>query len=63
LLSAYEYGQRGLTNGRPNAFSHLMTLESAADFMDDYVQIWAKWSTTDGVLMVKYEDLVADFDT
>jgi len=63
LLSAYEYGQRGLTNGRPNAFSHLMTLESAADFMDDYVQIWAKWSTTDDVLMVKYEDLVADFDT
>lgn len=63
LLSAYEYGQRGLNNGRPNAFSHLVTMEHAADFMDTYLQIWVKWSNVDGVLLVKYEDLVADFDS
>ena len=63
LLSAYEYGQRGLAKGRPNAFSHLLTMGNAADFMDAYVQIWAEWSNIDGVLIVRYEDLVADFDS
>lgn len=63
LLSAYEYGQRGLKNGRPNAFSHLMTIEHAADFIDTYLRIWAEWSKIDGVLLVRYEDLVIDFDS
>lgn len=62
LLSAYEYGQRGLVDGRSNAFSHLSSLESAADFMDTYVRIWAEWSNLDGVLLLRYEDLVSNFD-
>ena len=40
LLSAYEYGRRALDNDRPNAFSQLTTLDSAAEFMQFYVRIW-----------------------
>jgi len=62
LLSAYEYGQRGLMRNRQNAFSHLTSLESAAEFMRFYVHIWEAWSRIGGVLLVRYEDLVKDFE-
>jgi hypothetical protein len=60
-LSAYEYGQNALSDGRRNAFSHLTSLDSAAEFMLFYVKIWEAWSKADGVLIVKYEQLVRDF--
>ena len=63
MLSAYEYGRRAIDKGRPNAFSHLTTLDSAADFMQFYVRIWQAWSKTEELLLVRYEDLVKDFDT
>lgn len=63
LFSAYEYGQRGLADGRSNAFSHLLTMDNAADYMDTYVRIWAEWSSLDEVLRLKYEDLVEYFDS
>ena len=63
MLSAYEYGQRASDKGRPNAFSHLTTLDSAAEFMQFYIRIWQAWSETEEVLLVRYEDLVKDFDT
>lgn len=62
MLSAYEYGQRALDKDRPNAFSHLTTLDSAAEFMQFYVRIWQAWTEIEGILMVRYEDLVKDFD-
>ena len=62
MLSAYEYGRRALENDRPNAFSQLTTLDSAAEFMQFYVRIWQAWSTIEGILLVRYEDLVRDFD-
>lgn len=62
MLSAYEYGQRSLTRGRTNAFSHLISLDAAAEFMLFYVKVWETWSITDGVLIVKYEDLIREFD-
>ncbi|MFC1922204.1 sulfotransferase domain-containing protein [Chloroflexota bacterium] len=62
MLSAYEYGRRALANNRPNAFSQLTTLDSAGDFMNLYIRIWRAWSKLDGILLVRYEDLVHDFD-
>lgn len=62
MLSAYEYGQRHKVKGRRSAFSHLNTLESAAEFMRFYIQIWERWSALEGVLVVKYENLIKNFD-
>ncbi len=62
LLSAYEYGQRGLVRGRPNAFSHLTTLDKAVDYMRLYVNIWEKWTACERVLIVRYEELVQNYD-
>lgn len=62
MLSAYEYGQRQKVKGRWNAFSHLNTLESAAEFIHFYVKIWERWVTMDDVLVVRYENLVSNFD-
>ena len=63
MLSAYEYGQRALEKGRPNAFSHLSDFEKSVDFMDDYVRIWEKWQVEKGVLIARYEDLLQAYDT
>lgn len=62
MLSAYEYGQRALAKGRPNAFSHLSDFEKSMDFMEDYVYIWEKWQTEKGVLVARYEDLLRDYE-
>jgi hypothetical protein len=62
MLSAYEYGQRALANGRPNAFSHLTDFQKSVDFMMDYVHIWEKWMNEPGVLVARYEDLLTDYD-
>ena len=63
MLSAYEYGQRALAKGRPNAFSHLSDFEKSVDFMEEYVRIWKKWQAEKGVLIARYEDLLQDYDT
>lgn len=62
LLSAYEYGQRGLARGRPNAFSHLTSLDKAVDYMRLYVNIWEGWIACEGVLSVRYEDMLGNYD-
>ncbi len=61
MLSAFEYGQKGLESNRPNAFSHLDTLNAAARFIDFYIDIWEAWSKLEGVMIVRYEDLIADY--
>ena len=63
MLSAYEYGQRALAKGRPNAFSHLSDFEKTAAFMEDYVRIWEKWQGEKDVLIARYEDLLQGYDT
>ena len=40
VLSAFEYGQRALQKGRPNAFSHLTDFGKSLDYILDYVRIW-----------------------
>ena len=62
MLSAYDYGQRALEKGRPNAFSHLSDFEKLLAFIDDYVRIWEKWQAEKEVLIARYEDLLMEYD-
>ena len=62
MLSAFDYGQRALAKGRPNAFSHLSDFEKSVDFIMEYVHIWEKWMREKNVLTARYEDLLTDFD-
>ena len=62
MLSAYEYGQRALEKGHPNAFSHLSDFEKSLAFMEEYVGIWEKWQAEKDVLIARYEDLLQDYD-
>jgi len=63
MLSAYEYGQRALAKGRPNAFSHLSDFEKSMAFMQEYVHIWGKWQAEKDVLIARYEDLLQHYPT
>ena len=62
MLSAYDYGQRGLKKGRPNAFSHLTDFQKSLNFTMDYVHIWEKWVKQKDVLVTRYEDLLTDYN-
>lgn len=62
MLSAFDFGQRALTKGRPNAFSHLSDFDKSVDFMMEYVRIWEKWMKEKNVLITRYEDLLMDYD-
>lgn len=61
-LSAYEYGRRGVADGRPNAFSHLGSIEAALEFMGLYVGIWEAWRALPQTLVMRYEDLLGDYE-
>jgi hypothetical protein len=63
MLSAYDYGQRALKKGRPNAFSHLTDFQKSVDFILDYVRIWEKWVQEKDVLIARYEDLLTNYET
>jgi hypothetical protein len=63
MLSAYDYGQRAIKKGRPNAFSHLTDFQKSVDFMMEYVGIWEKWMHEKNVLIARYEDLLTDYET
>jgi hypothetical protein len=62
MLSAYDYGQRALKKGRPNAFSHLTDFQKSVDFILEYVRIWEKWMKEKDVLIARYEDLLTDYE-
>lgn len=62
MLSAYEFGQRALAKGRPNAFSHLSNFEKTLAFLAGYVRIWEKWQAEKNVLIARYEDLLRAYD-
>jgi len=62
MLSAYDYGQRALQKGRPNAFSHLTDFDKSLDFIMDYIHIWEGWMKEKNVLIARYEDLLTDYD-
>jgi hypothetical protein len=62
MLSAYDFGQRALNKGRPNAFSHLTDFQKSLDFIMEYIRIWKKWTKEKNVLVARYEDLLTDYD-
>jgi hypothetical protein len=62
MLSAYDFGQRAIDKGRPNAFSHLTDFQKTLDFMAEYVRIWEKWMSEKTPLIARYEDLLTDYD-
>jgi hypothetical protein len=62
MLSAFDYGQRGLQKGRPNAFSHLTDFDKSLAFILEYVRIWERWMRERHVLIARYEDLLMDYD-
>jgi hypothetical protein len=62
MLSAYEYGQRALKNGRPNAFSSLTDFDTAVEFMLGYVRIWQAWMGCRQALHSRYEDLLSEYE-
>ncbi|RJP51143.1 MAG: hypothetical protein C4586_04755 [Anaerolineaceae bacterium] len=62
MLSAYDFGQRALVKGQPNAFSHLSDFEKSVDFMMQYVHIWEKWMNESNMLIARYEDLLTNYD-
>ncbi|HEX2993503.1 MAG TPA: sulfotransferase domain-containing protein, partial [Anaerolineales bacterium] len=62
MLSAYDYGQRAIKKGQPNAFSHLTDFPKSVDFILDYVRIWEKWMREKNVLIARYEDLLTNYD-
>jgi hypothetical protein len=62
MLSAFNYGQRALSKGRPNAFSHLTSFDQALDFITDYVRIWEAWMRQTDVLITRYEDLLTNYE-
>jgi aryl sulfotransferase len=63
MLSAFDYGQRALQKGRPNAFSHLTDFQKSLDFIMEYVHIWDKWVKEKNVLVARYEDLLTNYDS
>ncbi len=62
MLSAFDFGQRALGKGRPNAFSHLTDFQKTIDFMTEYVQIWERWMGEKTPLVARYENLLLDYD-
>ncbi len=62
MLSAFNYGQRALNKGRPNAFSHLTDFDRSLDFITDYVRIWEAWICERDVLISRYEDLLTNYE-
>ena len=62
MLSAFDFGQRAIEKGRPNAFSHLTDFQKTLDFMTEYVRIWEMWMSEKTPLIARYEDLLTDYD-
>ncbi|MEW6715888.1 MAG: sulfotransferase domain-containing protein [Chloroflexota bacterium] len=64
LLSAIEYGQRGLMSGISNTFSrrNIVSFETALPFMSYQLQVWDAWTQLSQALHVRYEDLLTEYD-
>lgn len=61
MLSAFDFGQRALAKGRPNAFSYLSDFDKSVEFMMEYVHIWDKWMKESNALVARYEDLLMNY--
>ena len=66
-LSAFEYGQHVPKNRKAflkglNFFSQFSTIDDAIYFMKDYLLVAEGWLTCSQTLIVRYEDLLQNFD-
>jgi hypothetical protein len=61
LLSAYEYGGRKRDAGREGAFADLDSIESAIEFMKEYVAISKSWLSCQQAHHTRYEDLLSNY--
>lgn len=60
-LSAYEHGKKIRASGESHTFAGLKSIEDAILWVSsDVLSIWEKWEKENGVLMVRYEDLLTD---
>ncbi|MEW5827587.1 MAG: sulfotransferase domain-containing protein [Chloroflexota bacterium] len=62
MLSAFDYGQRAIAKGRPNAFSQLTGFEKTLDFMAEYVGISEAWLARKDALHTSYENFLQSYD-
>ena len=62
MLSAFDFGERAMIKGHPNAFSHLTDFDKTLAFITDYIEIWEKWMHEKNVLIARYEDLLTNYD-
>lgn len=60
ILSMMEYSERALPQ-YSNRFLDLKTLDDALQFMDLYINIWEEWTSLDGVLILKYEEMLSNY--
>jgi hypothetical protein len=63
MLSAFDFGQRAIEMGRPNAFSHLTDFQKTLEFMTEYIRIWEKWVGEKTPLIARYEELLMNYDS
>jgi hypothetical protein len=59
-VSAFEHGQELRSKGQHHPFAGLLSIEDAIRFMKQQFVIWNEWIRLDSVLVIRYEDLVAD---
>ena len=62
MLSAMENGRRAIERGRPNAFSPFVEFDAALHFMEECMRIWETWMDCGKALLVRYEDLLTNYD-
>ena len=62
MLSAFNFGERAMSRGHPNAFSHLTDFDKSLAFITDYIRIWEMWMREKNVLIARYEDLLINYD-
>lgn len=65
VLSAYEYGKRQPeTRGGAYFAKHIPTVEAGIRWMERYLtRNWDAWVSQRGMLLIRYEDMVADTET
>ncbi len=62
ILSILEYSQRAYARYSA-VFLELKTVEEATDFFQIYLDIWDEWEQAPNTLIIKYEMLLAEFNT
>lgn len=61
ILSMLEYSQRNLPDYSA-PFLKLNTITDSINFMKIYMRNWEEWSSLDDTLVLRYEDMLTDFE-